>query len=674
MANKQTIILTNNPIVGEYITIRITNGINTLSLWTETFVNVRSKSGESSIKTDAQRTAYQYSNALRFDYGNAINVSNFGNQVIVEIKDNGLMAGWAFVNPSYSATIDYITENETLPDPQSISFAYEPNVSNPCGLIDVKYTIQGGELPYSFYKNGVLSESGVTSPFVDSIARNGQPVQVEFRDSNGNPIRIGGTSSGTKFSVVGVRKLNSNDVSLDIANYSAGSNVTVNVSFQHSLVTPYEYSLNGVDWQSDNRFTSIPPNEYTLYIRDALGCVYTETFVIDGVTTLSEVVSYISEINPIRFIQTDLSKKNYFNTLSFIENRQLHYRFIQNWIETDKVTTQLKTNAQYIGVNAVDCHGAKTPIQVIKKVDNTGLIGYSTVTLFRSQNNLGALYYGVVDLLNPDTDAIIQTKDYKNTLPPWVSEGQELDIDGVGFSKVNRVYFSEDYNSLVAELDFAYTSTPVDSSAKATYNLQPYDLYEFEVDMSLMPDQFQITIEVGNSENDIKFAYISEIQSKFEDNDRYVEIKYSDDENIGGMNYQTGVKHLIRLEAYQDYQGEHSVDGYNGDTRYYATQIELYNSENIIFPRLTTGMAQKVRMILSHGNLTINSVPCTLSEGTEITNMPSSNLNKLTANVKIGGEEFNEGQADNLIDTEGGGFAGIESYKDLGLLTWTKND
>ena len=658
--------------VGEYLVINIDQSIIELR---ETFVIQRTRPKNVTKYGDVNAQAQAFAEAFNVDYGNIFFAFYTGaNTLEIHLKLGTPYSSANFIDPTGTAfsRINYTISGQ--PEiPQSVIFDYDPNISNPCELIDVRYAINGSS-PFTFYKNGVLTESGVTSPFVDSIARNGQPVQVQFIDSSGNPVSINGISPDSVLIVVGVRKLNPNDVSLDIANYSAGSNVTVNVSFQHSLVTPYEYSLNGVDWQSDNRFTAIPPNNYTLYIKDALGCVYTETFVIDGVTTLSEVVSYISEINPIRFIQTDSSKKNYFNTLSFIENRQLHYRFIQNWIESDIVTTQLKTNAQYIGVNAVDCHGAKTPISVVKKVDNTGLIGYSTVTLFRSQNNLGALYYGVVDLLNPDTDAIIQTKDYKNTLPPWISEGQELDIDGVGFAKVNRIYFSEDYNSLVAELDFAYTSTPVDSSAKATYNLQPYDLYEFEVDVSLMPDQFQITIEIGSSANDIKFSYISEIQSKFNDNKRYVEIQYSDNENIGGMNYQTGVKHLIRLEAYQDYQGEHSVDGYNGDTRYYATQIELYNSENIIFPRLTTGMAQKVRMILSHGNLTINSVPCTLSEGTEITNMPSSNLSKLTANVKIGGEEFNEGQADNLIDTEGGGFAGIETYKDLGLLTWTKND
>lgn len=37
--------------------------------------------------------------------------------------------------------------------------------------------------------------------------------------------------------------------------------------------SPFEYSLNGVLWQSSNQFTNLPPGDYMAYVRDARGCL-----------------------------------------------------------------------------------------------------------------------------------------------------------------------------------------------------------------------------------------------------------------------------------------------------------------------------------------------------------------------------------------------------------------
>lgn len=36
---------------------------------------------------------------------------------------------------------------------------------------------------------------------------------------------------------------------------------------------PFEYSLNGVLWQSSNEFTNLNPGDYTIWVRDATGCI-----------------------------------------------------------------------------------------------------------------------------------------------------------------------------------------------------------------------------------------------------------------------------------------------------------------------------------------------------------------------------------------------------------------
>ena len=613
-------------------------------------------------------------------------VAKYNVSLIKSKADNlneGLHSGTiVFGMKRLSGRLDSVTVSVTLeitdppppPNPEKVTYSFSANGDNPCGLINVNYTVKGGVAPYKLYKNGVLSASGLGSTFTNPLNRNGQQVQIEIKDTNNNPISVNGDiDPNSKFNVVGVRRLNSNDVNISIGNYSSGSTVSVSVTFLNSLVTPYEYSLDGVNWQSESVFSGLLPDTYTLRIRDKLGCVYTEDFTTDDVVVEKPTVAYISQANPIRYAIVNSAKKNYFNTLSFLENRQQNYTFKQKWIETDIITTQFKTNAEYINIYAVDCHGEKTELVPTRVADNTDLIGYSTATMFSSPNNIASLYYGKVDLLDPTTEEITDSVDYVSTLPNWITEGQEVEISGLGFSKVTRIYFSETYQSLVAELDFSYSGSENERNVKAIYDIHAYDVYEFMIHMTVMPNDFQVVIELGDSFDDIKYTYISEIQSKFKDNDRYVEIQYYNDVNVSGMNYDTGIKHLIRVEAYQNYVGEHSVEGYNGYEKFYATRIELFNSENVIFPRLTTAMAHKLRIILSHKNLLINNVPCTIAEGTEISGMPSTNFKKLTCLVKLTGEEFIKGQYDDLAPVTDGGFAGIEIRKDLGLLLWTYN-
>lgn len=49
--------------------------------------------------------------------------------------------------------------------------------------------------------------------------------------------------------------------------------LTVNVT---GGTAPFEYSLNGVDYQFSNVLDSLPAGDYTVYVRDAFGCEYTK--------------------------------------------------------------------------------------------------------------------------------------------------------------------------------------------------------------------------------------------------------------------------------------------------------------------------------------------------------------------------------------------------------------
>ena len=566
-----------------------------------------------------------------------------------------------------------VTAPPPPPDPpEFVNVTYSAFAANTCNEISVRFEIGGGTPPYRLILNNQYQSGSFSSPHTIQIPRNGTPSQAVIIDSNNNRISVTPTTSQTATTLVGPRRLLSSDIDITVRNYSLGSTASVTVTYFNNQITPYEYSLDGNVWQSESSFSDLEPDTYTMYVRDALGCVTTKQFIVDGVTELTETVFSISEINPMRFAQEDSYKKNYYNTLSFMEAREIHNSYVQKWLNDDVVPTQFRTNAQYINVYAIDCNDNETPIFVQQRTQNIGRIGYSTVTLFSSPLGRGALYFGLVDLLNPDTDAVVETLDYLSILPSWITEGQEVEVAGVGYASVERIYFSETYKAYIAELDIAYGGSGSERTVKTVYNSQPYEIYEFETVITAMPDRFQIVIEAGVSNSQIDFRVISESQQKFTDEENYLYIQYSDPNNRGTMNYQTGIKPFIRLEAYPNYEGEQETSGYNGDQQYYKINDEIYNTHSIRFPYLSSAMAHKLRLVVSHNMLLINNVKCTLAESPEVEGEETTNYKQLTALFKLTGNEFIPGGSQNIIDT-GNGLSGIEVYKDLGLLIWTKN-
>ena len=597
-----------------------------------------------------------------------LGAGNHDGQIVFLMKRLSGRLNRAYVNVTLTVT----AEPPPPEPPESVKFAYSADPSNRCGQIRVTFTIGGGVPPYRLILNNQYVPGTFTSPHTISIARSGSPNQAIIEDINGNKITINPNTSQTVSTLVGPRRILASDIKVNVRNYSVGSTANVTVSYFNTAITPYEYSIDNVNWQNESSFSNLEPGTYNIYVRDSLGCVISKQFIVDGVTVLTETVFSISEINPIQYAKVDDYKPNYYNTLSFMANRDVANAYYQKWLIDDIIPTQFRTNAQYINVYAITCDDNEISIGISKKTANIGRIGYTSVTLLASPLGKGTLYFGLVEVLDPDTNLVIDSIPYGSTLPPWITVGQEVEVAGSGFAQVTRIYFSESFAAYVAETDFSYTGTASERTAKARYNSQPYEIYEFNTVMAALPNKFQLVIEAGTSSDNIQFKFVSETQQLFNDRDNFVFLQYSDTVNRGTMNYQTGIKPFIRLEAYPNYEGEQETTGYNGDQQYYKINDEIYNTHNVRFPYLPSALAHKLRLIISHNILLINNVKLKLAESPEIEGEETTNLKEITALFKLTGNEFIPGAEQNLINTENG-LAGIEIYKDLGLLIWTRN-
>jgi len=313
-------------------------------------------------------------------------------------------------------------------------------------------------------------------------------------------------------------------------------------------------------------------------------------------------------------------------------------------------------------------------LTTIKKTNNIGLKQKSTSTYFDLGNGRSGIYFGVVDLLDYLTDEFVETVNYGFALPQWASvEGALVTIDGIGQVPIDGISYSETYSSFVLQFNIAYTGSNINNKIiSAEYNLQPYEIYEFNVNVT---DDFNVVIEAGVSSNDIDFTYISECVKKVEDSEFLFDITYWDEENKGAMNYQTGIRHKLRLNGYQDYIGEQETQGYNGDKEFYVTDNVVYDVQKFTFNRLSSQMASKLRLVVAHSNILINGLFYKLSEAPDVSGDGNFNLKIFSVNLKQSGEQFLTTEQENITNTPEDAelIIALASAKEKGILSWTKN-
>lgn len=674
-----TLTLTFNSIsvvsIDEIINVNIDiGGGSTLNLF-ELFKATRTQNFQSALSDpyNNDTVASNFAEAWNLDYRltgfngarNNLNANVLDNVVTISMTEQS----WQFLDPTGTAIdnggINFVVNNDPLLLQKTLKIsAYSANVSDRCGKVDVELTVQGGSEIYNAYVDNVLTVSNQTSPF-DVTVNRGVAKSIRVVDSLSELI-------GT-VQTIGTRKLISNDISLNVANYSSGSTITATVEFISEDISVYEYSLDNITFQVSNVFTGQAVGNYTIYVKDGFGCVVSKQFVVDGVTSITETVFDISNINSFRYAKVDNGKKNQLNTLSYNELRLISYQYKQMFLLNDIVTTQFKTNAQYIrAYKLVD--GVDTDLTVLKKTDNTDLQIKTTSTYFDLGNGRSGIYFGVVDVLDFLTDAFVETVNYGNALPQWASSvGDLVTIEGIGQVPINEISYSDIYNSFILEFNIAYIGLEVERKISAQYNIQPYNIYEF--DTTIVDNLFNVVIEVGTSAESIDFCYISECIEKVEDSKFLFDITYWDDENKGKFNYQTGIKNKLRIYGYQYDVGEQQTQGYNGDKEYYVTDNEIYDVQKFNFDRLSTQIANKLRLVVAHKYLLINGLFYKLAEVPEVESYGDSNFKKFVVNLKQSGEQFLTAEQEVISDSVEQQEIGIALGNAIGkgILAWTKN-
>lgn len=423
---------------------------------------------------------------------------------------------------------------------------------------------------------------------------------------------------------------------------------TVSALIPNAVGLELQYSLDSVNWQTSNVFSGLDIGNYVLYVKDQLGCSKNKTFSVLENSFGYKPYVFISKENSFRFKEPNgvyLTDENQFFNQSY---NTINYCFIQDFLNTDIITTQFKSNYQNVSAFVTDLDsGLETQIPVVKRTNNLGIKQkYSNVKKYKINNTQFGVYFESGNILDYDTNLPIEGYSLNGSLPIWAKLGNYIALDGA-FYQINSIGFDENVNAEVLIFNGIMNQQQEIVVASSIYNLQEYEIYEFEVRFINFQNK-RLQLDIRNSDpNYGNYRWVSEEIHTNQALNRYLEIRYYNSTNTNVV-YSTGIEHLLRIPFNKiKAVDSDSSENYTTDTNSHLLDSKIYEITEFDFMPLPLELWRKLKIALSVDSIFIDGVG--YSKNSEFTKeaLGSSNLYKLTAQMIKNGFVFNSSMQTN---------------------------
>ena len=514
-------------------------------------------------------------------------------------------------------------------------FAEFPNTTTPCGYVDISVTTSEQVSSYVLgTDNTPINVS--TNPFYISEVLRDTTFKLFVTDSSSNEASVKFRTPDT---------LISENVTSTYVNSPSGATITIAVSNSDLLVL--SYSLDGTNFQVSNVFSGILQGDYNIYIKDQLECSVDTTITIPsfeegGVGERFPYSDLPSKSNSIRFAKyldwgNCSNYKNDENTLSwqlpFTENACEYNQLFQ---DCDIITTQIKSNYKNIVVTVIDENEVETNISVTQKSNYISLKDSREARVYNLAN-LGiqtGMYFTSGSTYDYYTGDVTGSYSLNGNLPAWGVIGNYVFYDSAWF-QISNIIYDDSKSAYVLVLDVNYTGAEQSLRVNSLYNLEDYDIYEFNIDMSDFTDK-KIQVNITQTDDNVSFpteVYLSEVLDIAETQEGTLSIEYYNDNNTD-IFYATGIKNKVRIPI-EYFAGGYSdnVESERTDSNTYLINSEGYENDLIAFKLMPKQIMRKVIQALSHKFVFLNEVQYVKEESPEITPLIGSNLYRVNAQM-----------------------------------------
>lgn len=657
MANSKIIItFTEDLSIGAQLGIEIGYDINPPSPFLNipstyifNWVNLRGNLNEVTIGTPiiipGERSAINFLEAFNLDVSGFI-VTRLSNVVTIEYQTN-TMLGYTYqaIFNSPVSIIDIINGGLILiPNDPTIDISifngsqdiftienliFEQAVV-PCTSVKLKATTN---VLATKILTPILVNPNTNNPFNFEVLR-GSIFELKLENSNGTQV-IQLVEAPSILSALNFNVIVNN----------GPTTATVIIENSNTIGLTFEYSLDSSTWQTSNVFSGLIFGNYTIYIRDNLGCSISKTFIVDefGIKIPS---FYLSKANSFRFANRitwgdSENYKNDENTLSCEVDVLMVYKDVQRFNSADIITTQFESNYTTNIAKVIKSDLTEVLIPITKITSNIGIKDKRDARKVNLGNGKTGVYFVSGNIYDYTIGVVLNNYVLNGLLPEWGVIGNYFEISGLWYLIENIIY-DEIKNSDVLVISNTYVGAEINVIAGSIYNRENYEVYEFSIDMvDYIEERFRVQLECL----DPKFTTIKhlseEIYCKIK-HEQTLELEYSNSTNTDIM-YSTGIKHKLRpMYSYIKGRVDESSENHKTDTNAILLDAELYEGDEFIFEPVTKEIWKKLKIALSHENLTINGVGY-VNNGDFNTDGPleKSNLYVLTASMIKTGSVYN---------------------------------
>lgn len=589
---------------------------------------------------DLQTTLGNIKKSFELDYGLNFNIGDVIENKIEVISKN---PGWKYIDSLKNPTLMPIEFVPILVPVNTFKIEkveFLPSPFDSCSIVVIDITTNFPTVRYCVNNECFQSNSNRFNFFY----YRGSTCKLDMYDNLGN-------KSTVNIKTPALIETSSNPITLNVINGISGGTLTVNVPFANELL--YQFSLDNVNWQQKNIFEGLSKGNYILYVQDNFSCKKQLSFTVLE-NNFGSPFAFLSKENSIRFIEPFEGYNTDENRSFCNSTAKINYGFVQQFLNSDIITTQFKSNFNDINVHVIDqLSGSITFIPLNKLSNNIGLKAkYNQVKKYKISNTQFGIYFESGQILDYDNNNVIDSYELNGSLPIWAKLGNVIQIDSAYFI-IESIGFDENVNAEVLIFNGIGPTVTQNTTVRCEYNNQNYEVYEFVIDLFLFKNS-SIKIEIVNSDPNFgEYRWISEVIETSEELPQTLEIRYFNTINTNVV-YSTGIQHLLRLPYNTTKANDSdSSESYKTDTNTNLLNSDVYEITDIEFMPLPLELYRKLKIALSMDSVFIDGVGYTKSSEFNKENLGSSNLYKLTASMIKNGFVFNSNRDNSEIITDG---------------------
>lgn len=634
MANSKIVLTwTDEPVADDIISfdIRITGGGGEQSLvetfktpdprWSSYHVPTRTTIGPA-----GEQSMLSWLNSFNIDWNSSsmFNI-NITSSTVVEISFLSGLEDWEFYN--FSDTSGFVNEvitNNPL-TPFTLVEELHQEASIPCQNVEI--SVETNVQATQYRDNGGSWQSVSSNPFTFDAIR-GVEHNIEIEDAIGYSIYL-----DAFFYDYLTEKL----VTVNITQTIVGATIQIIEPTIEGL--DVEYSLDNVNWKSDNVFSGQAVGAGTAYLRDQFGCLISKAYEVTAYeSTPTEPFLFLSKACSINYSFCEdwdgyTIFKNDQNTLAFQSLNNKNYCELLLFQTNDTPKTQFKSNFETVSAIVRDEDGNETAQSITKRTSNLARFEKMDCMLYLYKAGKMGIYFEN-GWTYDELGAQLEEYDLSGNLPDFAIIGVDIVIDSIGGFIVEDVIYDDVIKKRVIVVDYAYTGTDFVADKVATiYNLLPYEVYEFTIDWSLFGEGIYDVL-ITNEDTTMDTLYLLSENIWIQDEHaKTVGIRYYN-RNNRDIFYKYGIEHFIRMPILtiegkpRDKSDINVTDLVSNIIESSVHEINIFR-----FDAVTKEVMRKLVIALSCETVFINGIGYIKDGGIGTTNDPNTNLYEVEANM-----------------------------------------